>query len=35
VFAGGAYLPNTPLGVTADRILKGLPVELPVEEESK
>jgi len=35
VFAGGAYLPTTPSGVTADRILKGLPVESPVEEESK
>ncbi len=35
VFAGGAYLPTTPSGVTAERILKGLPVETPVEEESK
>jgi large subunit ribosomal protein L37Ae len=35
VFAGGAYLPTTPSGVTADRILKGLSVESPVEEESK
>jgi large subunit ribosomal protein L37Ae len=35
VFAGGAYLPTTPSGVTAERILKGLPAEMPVEEESK
>ncbi len=35
VFAGGAYLPTTPSGITAERILKGLPVETPVEEESK
>jgi large subunit ribosomal protein L37Ae len=35
IFAGGAYLPTTPSGVTADRILKGLPVESPIEEESK
>jgi large subunit ribosomal protein L37Ae len=35
IFAGGAYLPTTPSGVTADRILKGLPVESPIEEEPK
>lgn len=35
VFAGGAYLPATPSGITAERILKGLPSETPVEEESK
>jgi large subunit ribosomal protein L37Ae len=35
VFAGGAYLPNTPQGIAADRIMKGLPVEIPSEEESK
>jgi large subunit ribosomal protein L37Ae len=35
VFAGGAYLPATPSGITAERILKGLPAETPVEEESK
>jgi len=34
VFAGGAYLPETPSGVAAERILKGLPGETPVEEES-
>jgi len=28
-------MPATPSGVTAERILKGLPVEMPVEEESK
>jgi large subunit ribosomal protein L37Ae len=35
IFAGGAYMPSTPAGVIAERILKGLPVELPTEEESK
>ena len=35
VFAGGAYLPMTPSGVTAEKILKGLPVETAVEEESQ
>ena len=35
VFAGGAYLPTTPSGVTAEKILKGLPVETAVEEESQ
>jgi len=35
VYAGGAYFPTTPAGVTAERILKGLPAESPVEEESK
>ena len=35
IFAGGAYFPTTPSGVTAERILKGLPVVLPTEEESK
>lgn len=35
VFAGGAYLPMTPSGVTADKILKGLPGETAVEEESQ
>ena len=35
VFAGGAYQPTTPSGVAAERILKGLPVEMPAEEESK
>jgi large subunit ribosomal protein L37Ae len=35
VFAGGAYMPNTPAGTVAERILKGLPVEVPAEEESK
>jgi large subunit ribosomal protein L37Ae len=35
VFAGGAYLPTTPSGVTAERILKGLTAESPAEEESK
>lgn len=34
VFAGGAYLPTTPSGTAAERILKGLPSETPVEEES-
>jgi len=33
VFAGGAYAPSTPAGSVADRILKGLPVEVPREEE--
>ncbi len=35
VFAGGAYLPSTPAGLVADRILKGLPVEVPPEEEKE
>jgi len=35
VFAGGAYMPTTPAGSVAVRILKGLPVEIPAEEESK
>lgn len=35
VFAGGAYLPNTPAGITAERILKGLPVKVSAEEEPK
>ena len=35
VFAGGAYLPNTPQGIAADRILKGLIVPVSSEEESK
>ena len=33
VFAGGAYLPSTPSGSAAEKILKGLPVEAPIEEE--
>lgn len=35
IFAGGAYLPSTPAGATAEKVLKGMPVEVPVEEESK
>ncbi|HVQ00012.1 MAG TPA: 50S ribosomal protein L37Ae [Candidatus Thermoplasmatota archaeon] len=35
IFAGGAYIPTTPAGSVAERILKGLPVEAPAEEESK
>jgi large subunit ribosomal protein L37Ae len=31
VFAGGAYVPTTPSGFDAERILKGLPVESPAE----
>ncbi|KYK25678.1 50S ribosomal protein L37 [Thermoplasmatales archaeon SM1-50] len=34
IFAGGAYLPETPSGVAAEKILKGLPNKTPVEEES-
>jgi large subunit ribosomal protein L37Ae len=34
IFAGGAYLPATPSGAAAERILKGPSVETPVEEES-
>ena len=30
-FAGGAYLPKTAPGIDAERILKGLPTEAPVE----
>ncbi|MBN1280899.1 MAG: 50S ribosomal protein L37Ae [Candidatus Thermoplasmatota archaeon] len=32
VFAGGAYIPVTPSGVAADRILKGVGTEAPREE---
>jgi ribosomal protein L37AE/L43A len=35
IFAGGAYMPTTPAGSVAVRILKGIPVEAPAEEESK
>jgi large subunit ribosomal protein L37Ae len=34
VFAGGAYLPETPSGVAAVRILRGLTDKTPAEEES-
>jgi large subunit ribosomal protein L37Ae len=34
-FAGGAYMPSTPAGSVAERILKGIPVEVPSEEEEK